>query len=454
MPYGALVVAVASTGLLVAFAPRHSLLSVLLVFVATAACGVFVVLEQRQGRVGPRPVVAAVGLVFLVALITPPRASNDIWSYAAYGRMVSVHHASPYEHVPADFRSDPLFKEVSPIWRHRGSVYGPAFVAFAAGVTFVAGDSPTTTRVLFQLCAAAVVAAVLALVWRRTRSPAAMAWLGLHPLFGATVVNSGQVDAFVGLAILAGALLATQRRGVAAGLSIAAAALTKLTALLALVGLALWGWRRRERRVAISAVAATGVAVTFVYLPFIGGAFGVLDGADHTVTPGSVWSAPAQWLVGHDAGRDLSPLASNTTLSVLFYASIALVAVVAVGVGWRAARAERAEPAVGAATSSYTVAAQYTLPWYAAWSLPSLADHKPSLLAWVVWIQAAVLLAAWKLPSPVEGGVLETGVRGLLLYAAPIMLLAAFVVAGTVARGVRFRFRHAAREATRARTTS
>jgi Glycosyltransferase family 87 len=430
MHYGALVGGVASTGLLVAFAPRHSLLSVLLVFVATAACGVVVVLEQRRPRLGPRPVVAAVGAVFVVAMVAPPRASNDIWSYAIYGRMVSVHHASPYEHVPADFRSDPLFDEVSPIWRHRGSVYGPAFVAFAAGVTFAAGDSPTTTRLLFQLAAALVVAAVLALVWRQTRSPAALAWLGLHPLFGATVVNSGQVDAFVGLAILAGALLATRRRGVAAGVAIAAAALTKLTAVLALVGLVLWGWRRRERRVVVSAVVATGAAVTLVYLPFIRGAFGVLDGADHTVTPGSFWSAPAQWLVGHDGGRDLPQMTSNTTLTTLFYLSLVLVVVLAIAVSWVAARAERAEPAVGTATASYTVAAEYTLPWYAAWSLPALAERTPSPVAWIVWLQAALLLAAWKLPSPVEGGAVETGVRGVLLYAAPILLVVAFAAAG------------------------
>jgi glycosyl transferase family 87 len=432
MQVGSLAVAVASTTLLVAVAPRHSLLAVLLVAVSTAACAVLVVFERRRPRLGLRPIAAAVGVVFVVALIAPPRASNDIWSYAIYGRMVSVHHASPYEHVPADFRSDPLFDEVSPVWRHRGSVYGPAFVAFAAGVTYAAGDSPTTTRVLFQLAAAIVVTAVLALVWRRTRSPAAVAWLGLHPLFGATVVNSGQVDAFVGLAILAGALLATQRRGIAAGVSIAAAALTKLTALLALVGLVLWGWRRREQRVAVSAVAATSALVVLVYLPFIRGAFGVLDGADHTVTPGSFWSAPAQWLVGHDAGRELSPLESNTTLTTLFYLSLVLVVVLAIGVSWVAARAERAEPAVGTATASYTVAAEYTLPWYAAWSLPALADRTPSAVAWVVWLQAAVLLAAWKLPSPVEGGALETGVRGLLLYAAPIVLLIAFAIAGTM----------------------
>ncbi len=424
--------AVASTTLLVAVAPRHSLLAVLLVAVSTAACAVLVVFERRRPRLGLRPIAAAVGVVFVVALIAPPRASNDIWSYAIYGRMVSVHHASPYEHVPADFRSDPLFDEVSPVWRHRGSVYGPAFVAFAAGVTYAAGDSPTTTRVLFQLAAAIVVTAVLALVWRRTRSPAAVAWLGLHPLFGATVVNSGQVDAFVGLAILAGALLATQRRGIAAGVSIAAAALTKLTALLALVGLVLWGWRRREQRVAVSAVAATSALVVLVYLPFIRGAFGVLEGADHTVTPGSFWSAPAQWLVGHDAGRDLSPLESNTTLTTLFYLSLVLVVLLAIGVSWVAARAERAEPAVGTATASYTVAAEYTLPWYAAWSLPALADRTPSAVAWVVWLQAAVLLAAWKLPSPVEGGALETVVRGLLLYAAPVALLVAFAIVGTM----------------------
>jgi alpha-1,6-mannosyltransferase len=431
MRSGTLAAAVVSTVLMVAVVPRHSLLAVLLVVVSAAACGAFAVLEQRRPRLGPRPVVAAVALVFLVALVVPPRASNDIWSYAAYGRMVSVQHASPYEHVPADFRSDPLFDRVSPVWRHRGSVYGPAFVAFAAAGTFLAGDSPTTTRLFFQLSAAVVVAAVLALVWRRTRSPAALAWLGLHPLFGATVVNSGQVDAFVGLAILAGAILATRRRGRAAGAAIAAGALVKLTALLALVGMVLWGWRQRRRRLAITAAVAGGVMVTLVYLPFLTGAFHVLDGADHTVTPGSLWSAPAQWLVGHDAGRDLpARLQSNTTLSTLFYVSVAVVVVLAVSLSWLAARARRAEPAVGAATASYTMAAEYTLPWYAAWSLPVLADAPPSLLAWVVWVQAAVLLAAWKLPLPPGGGALETGVRGVLVYGAPIVLLAAIVVAG------------------------
>jgi hypothetical protein len=415
--------------LLVLVASRHSVLSTATVIVAASAGAVFAFLEQRRPRVGVRPVLVAIGLVLLAAVSLPPRSSNDVWSYTMYGRMVSVHGTSPYEHVPADFRSDPFDRRVSPIWQHRGSVYGPAFVGYAAAVTFLAGDSVTVDQLLFQLGAAAVVAAVLWLVWRRTRSPSALAWLGLHPLFGAVLVNNGQIDAFVGLAILAAVLLAHQRRGVAAGLAIAAASLVKITGLLALAGLVFWLWRRGERRVAVRATVTTGAAVGLVYLPFVTGASHVLNGADHTVTPGSAWNLPAELLVGKDAGRDLPGLiVHNSTLSTIFYLSLALTALLAVVVAWRWARAPRPELATGAAVASYAIAAEYTLPWYAAWALPVFADRRPSTLAWIVWAQAAVLLAAWRLPTHHTGGVFDTVLRGTFAYALPIVLLVAFAV--------------------------
>jgi hypothetical protein len=420
-------------------APRHNVLSTLLVIISSAAAGGFVFLEQRRPTIGPKPVLVAIGFVMLMAVSIGPNSSNDLWSYTMYGRMVSVHGASPYDHVPADFRSDPFDKRVSPIWQHRGSVYGPVFVVYAATLTFVAGDSALIDHLLFQLGAALAVAAVLWIVWRRTRSPALLAWLGLHPVFGAIVVNSGQIDAFIGLAILAAALLIAQRRGVAAGLAIAVASLVKITSLLALVGIVFWAWRRHERRVATQAVVTTGVVVGAVYLPFLAGASHVLSGADHMVTPGSPWNLPAQLLVGKDAGRDLAArLLPDPTLSVLFYLSLGLVAVLAVGLGWRWARADRPEPAVGAATATYAIAAEYTLPWYGAWAMPVLAEQPISLLGWVVWIQGAVLLAAWKLPTHHTGGVADTILRGSFAYALPIVLLVAFVVwrpRGGVPRG-------------------
>jgi hypothetical protein len=404
-------------------------LSATTVIVSSVSAAVFVGLELRRPRVGLRPVLVAIGLVLVVAVSLPPRSSNDVWSYTMYGRMVSVHGSSPYEHVPADFRADPFNKRVSPIWQHRGSVYGPAFVGYAATLTFLAGDSVTVDRLLFQLGALLVLAAVLWLVWRRTRSPSALAWLGLHPLFGAVIVNNGQIDAFVGLAILAAALLAYKRRGVLAGLAIAAASLVKITGLLALAGVVFWLWRRGERRAAVQTTVTTGAVVGLVYLPFVTGASHVLNGADHTVTPGSPWNLPAQLFVGKDAGRDLPGLiVHNSTLSTLFYLSLALTAFLTVVLAWRWARAPRPELAAGVATTSYVIAAEYTLPWYAGWTLPMFADRRPSTLGWIVWTQAAVLLAAWRLPTHHTGGVFDTVLRGTFAYALPIVLLIAFAL--------------------------
>jgi hypothetical protein len=62
--------------------------------------------------------------------------------------------------------------------------------------------------------------------------------------------------------------------------------------------------------------------------------------------------------------------------------------------------------------------------------LPVLADHEPTALAWVVWAQAAVMLAALKLPIHPSTTVLDTTLRGTITYAAPIVALVAFVVAG------------------------
>ncbi len=168
---------------------------------------------------------------------------------------------------------------------------------------------------------------MLWLIWRRTRSAAALAWLGLHPLLGPVIVNGGHNDIAIGLAVLVAAMLVRRRRGWAAGIVIGVAALIKLTTLLALVGVVLWGWRRRERRVAVTATIAATAVLLLGYLPFLGGASRVLTGADKTLTPASPFNPLGAILLGHDAWRDVpQPLAPNDTLIAIFYASLVVVA--------------------------------------------------------------------------------------------------------------------------------
>jgi hypothetical protein len=184
----------------------------------------------------------------------------------------------------------------------------------------------------------------------------------------------------------------------------------------------------------VTASLAAGAMVVVGYLPILSSAMRVLRGADKTVTPASLWNPLAAVLVGHNGGRDLAhPLAPNATLTAIDYASLALVAMVAISLGWRAARRRRPELAIATTTAAYPIAAEYALPWYAVWALPLLTERRPSAFAWVVWIQASVMLAAVRMPLHPDPSLLDTTVRGTLTYAAPIACLVAFVIIGMLA---------------------
>jgi alpha-1,6-mannosyltransferase len=412
-------------------APRHSVASVVFVLAAALLAGLLVLAEHRDPRLGPAPVAAAIAVVIAASVVTPPRTSNDVWSYTMYGRIVTVHGVSPYEHTPAEFRRDPFLRRVSPRWAHRASVYGPVFVGTAALGAWVAGSSPLAARLFFQLIAALALAAVLVVVWRTTRSVAAVLFLAMNPALAIIVVNGGHNDMLIGLLLLAATLLAFRRRPATAGALVGVAALIKLTAGLALIGLLLWAWRHQLRRHAAALMGATIGVLLLGYLPEAVSASHVLTGSDKTVTDASPWNGILDRLLRHDAWRNVpNPLAHNDTLSAVFYVGVVAVFAIAVGVGWRTARRPRPDEAVGVSLAAYPFAAEYAMPWYAAWGLPMFATDGLNALGTVVWLQSVLMLAALKLPLVVNAGALDAVLRVLLTYVAPPCLLVAFVVVG------------------------
>ncbi len=432
----ALGIAVAASVWLVRFAPKHTGFTASLVACATAACGVFSVLQRRASRQGRRRlggaiVACGIGVVMVVAVTTPNRTSNDLWSYGSYGRMVVAHHVNPYVATPSEFPNDPFSRRVSQIWQHRPSIYGPVWLGVTAVDAWVVGTSPLGNRLFFQLLAAIAATAILVIVWKRTRSPAALAWLGLHPVFGAIAINSGHADLLIGLAILVGALSATRRAGWIAGGIIGIAALIKVTALLGLLGIVLWAWRSRRRRLIGEALIAAGTVFVVGYAPVVADAGRVVGNADHTVSLWSPWNGIADVMLGHDALRQVpNPLAFNQTLETLFYLGVGLVAILAVVVGWHCAKAREPRSVAGATAAAYPIGAAYSLPWYANWSLPCLADSDPSPLAWVVWLQAATMLTALKLHDHPAGTVADAISRGLVTDLLPVVWVIAFAVSG------------------------
>ena len=215
--------------------------------VAFAAFGGLLLPALRAQVLTTRRVAVAGALLVALAVLAPPAGSHDLWSYAAYGRLLSVHHASPFTHVPADFPHDPLLHLVARGWRHTGSVYGPGFVGLSAAGTAVTGPSELATRLFFQLVAALALVFIVFIVWRRTRSPVALTFVVLNPAL-ILAVNGGHNDLLVGLALLGGTLLLEDGRPRRAGLVLAAGALVKLVLVLPLGALLLWTARRHRPR--------------------------------------------------------------------------------------------------------------------------------------------------------------------------------------------------------------
>jgi alpha-1,6-mannosyltransferase len=376
--------------------PFSSLSRTGLLALAFAALGLALGVGRWRRALRMRTVLVVTLALLVVAVARWPRNSTDVWSYAAYGRMVSHYGASPYRHVPVEYPNDRAIRRVKPVWQNTASVYGPLWNGIAAGIVSVTGTHLQSTRVWFQALAALSVFLAALLIARRTRAPAAVALIGLNPLVIYDIVNGGHNDALVGLALLVGVILATRERFALAAVAIALGALIKLVALLGLVALVVWIWRKRGPRPATISAAVAGGVVGVGYAVSGGlDAFKPLQEARLQMSRNSIWllsgSDGRTNLFGLDRvqlGSDfLRPAAVLSMVAVLVLAGILI-----------ASRLRDRTPTlvVGSALVAYLLAATYVLPWYVAWALPVLVLEWRSGLTRLVLAQSALYLLAYQ----------------------------------------------------------
>jgi hypothetical protein len=406
---GSLAVVVASeSAVIVAGGHFVGLPGLVLVLVATAAWAL-AVFGRHEAR--PRDVAMAIGVVFAVAVAVQPHGSHDVWSYVMSGRIVDAHHTNPYVHPPSDFAGDPFLQYVGAGWRHTTSVYGPLFTAVSAALTHVAGGSALRARLAFQVLAALSVVAALVLIWRETHSSRAVAFVGLHPVTAATIVNGAHNDGLVGLAVLAGVLLVARRRWCAAGFVLGLGILCKASGALGLLGIVAWTLRRDRLGAAITALVAMA-AIVAGYVPFGATAARDVLGTEKGNTRASPW--------------DLVRTIANPPITVLTVVVLGLVVVAA----WRWRAASRPATAATAPIAAYLLGGLYVLPWYSAWALPAAAITRRSFLAVLVATHAAFLVAVYELELPAHTSL--TGVAAVTRNAVIVIiswgLLAAFVM--------------------------
>jgi hypothetical protein len=393
-PLGAVVATSATTALVLGARSLPNAVHVALMLVACTAY-LFVVTRPEGRALSIRLLAIAVAVLTVVAVAAPPSATEDLWWYAIYGRILAVYHASPYTHVAADYGHDPLLRLVGHTWRHTPSVYGPVFSIVSGGAAWLFGPSQLATRWFYQGLAASALVAVCVVLWKRTRSADAVAYFALNPLTALYLVNGGRNDILVGLSLLATVVLIQRRHPVAAGVAGALGALVKLTGLVGVVALG----------VSLCARHATNEARRFLFAAgaTVGGAY-VVAGTAAALTPmhtaGARYSRASVWHVATTLGVGLPPT------------HVALVPI-GVFVGWITWRSARAGPELAAPTAltALTLGAPYTLPGYTAWALPTAALRHRSRVARVVAAQSVLLMAAYEIVRHPFAGAMGLALR-------------------------------------------
>ena len=348
----------------------------------------------------------ATGLALLgVAISKRPIGSQDVWSYVMQGRMIVVHHASPYVHRPTEYAADRFASLVPLGWRSSRSPYGPLFSVVSAVGSLIAGSSVVANRLVHQGLAVACLVAVARLHERRAR-PLAVPFLVMNPMCLA-IVNGGHNDllvgAFVMFAIDAGVRSNESRsRAAACGALLAAAALIKLTAVVPAVAVLIWLVRRWGRRVALVAAAT--------FLALIGAAYvaaGGLRALRPVLAGGSrVSRASAAGVVDRAFGHE-------TIAAHLAVLMTVLGVVIALVVSTRSRPRNSPTEAATATVLTMLATAPFVLPWYTGWMLPAAAESTRSDATRSATLWSAMLFLAYTEPPGRSSGAMSTALAVL-----------------------------------------
>lgn len=222
----------------------------------------------RRGDLGTTRLLVLLALWSALLVVGPPLFSNDVYSYAAQGRLAAL-GLDPFRTGVAALPPGPIEGSVNPFWLYTPAPYGPLFIALAKVAMVAAGPSAILASILLR---GVELLGVGLSAWALPRiaghlgvDPARALWLAvLSPLALVSFVASGHNDALMVGLLLASLALALDDHPLFAVVVAALGVAVKVPALAGVVFVTL-AWARSQPRgwprvAAIGAGAATAAA--------------------------------------------------------------------------------------------------------------------------------------------------------------------------------------------------
>lgn len=320
--------------------------------------------------------VLAAGFAGFCALLlfTPPLISGDVYSYAFYGRAMTVYKLNPYVAVPASRPGDVLFPLIG--WRGNASVYGPLFNYLSYLVSLVAGDGVFSSVLGYKTAALFFYAACLPLAWGLARrvTPGkenmALAVAAWNPVLLVHTVGAAHNDIIMVFFILAGFMAYRKGRPYLGLVLVVLSVLVKPVGVLAL-GAYLVYYLRDPRRSVIKGLVSASLTVVVIpvlaYLPFLEGS-GILETTRKMSSMYSSSSVPSlvRWVLFHVFS--VTGMADGVSSRVAGGLTRGLFLVVLVVVGlfflYRVKDFKSSVRAAACLGLLWCLTAGYVLPWY------------------------------------------------------------------------------------------
>jgi alpha-1,6-mannosyltransferase len=385
----------------------------------------------RRVALGTGQSVAPLGRVLalwsLPLLVAPPVFSDDIYSYAAQGEMVS-HHISPYLYGPGVLGATPFASLAQGIWINTPSPYGPLFSALEGRAVQVAGHGVLLSIVLLRLLAVAGVALIAVCLPSLARSygrdPAAAFTLGvLNPLVLLFLIGSGHNDALM-IGLLVAGLCVARRGHPTWGIVLCTlAGAIKLPGLIGVFAIA-WtspgGATSMWRRSLSVARASLIAAVTFEALSAV---FDLGWGWVHTI---GAADAATSWITPLDLAAKVVPTVSRASFLDAGHVAGPALAVAVSLYALRRLPTLGLPRAMGISVLAIVLLGPIVQPWYLMWSIAILAITAGTRTAAAI----VVLSVAVSLVGVVGLGQLsaELASLGLLYQILFILTLVASIV--------------------------
>ncbi len=351
--------------------------------------------RAAQAAVAPSRGVLAWALVppvifALLLLCTLPLTSRDIFHYIMEGRTLSLYGTNPYLAPPSAFPDDPLLAFSN--WDDYTSPYGPLWLLTSGGLTALAHNSLFWNIFLFKALAFLGYLACAALIWAILRAsgrpPLAgtVFWLW-NPLVLIEFPAAGHNDVLMLALLLGGLWLAISGRTRWAVAAIAAAAMVKSVAIIALP-LVIWHvvapvprwWTRIVTTLLVVWPAALIVGATLG--PFWAGmsSFGPLrESGFYYSSTGHILRIALSVVLGSALAGEVVRL----FLAALLIAGYVLILRRTAGSPERVIRS--------AATTFLLMIAlwPFLVPWYSAWAVAMVAAYGVRRFGWSVLLLCA-----------------------------------------------------------------